>query len=84
MKDTEREKTTAELTAWQAQLTAQRGNQNKLKATTEKQENGCLGGGKIKVGKGQVISCVIKFVTTLLGFGMLMKSFPMFRSKRQE
>lgn len=46
MKDTEREKTTAELAAWQmkrgkeADLTGQSGNQNKLKS-----------GGKFKIGK---------------------------------
>ncbi|XP_044048311.1 dynein assembly factor 4, axonemal [Siniperca chuatsi] len=61
MKDTEREKTTAELAAWQLRQTqkaeeeaqlklqSQRYNQNKLKAMTEKQENGCSDGGKVKL-----------------------------------
>nr|XP_046251109.1 dynein assembly factor 4, axonemal isoform X2 [Scatophagus argus] len=63
MKDTEQEKTTAELAAWQLkqneealeeaqrQLQSQRDNQNKLKATTEKQENESVG--KVKSTKGK-------------------------------
>ncbi|XP_038562633.1 dynein assembly factor 4, axonemal isoform X1 [Micropterus salmoides] len=61
MKDTEREKTTAELEAWQLRqneksekegqlkLQSQRGNQNKPKAMTAKQEGGCSAGGKVKL-----------------------------------
>lgn len=62
MKDTEREKTTAELEAWQLRQNEksekegqlklrQRGNQNKPKAMTAKQEGGCSAGGKVKLGK---------------------------------
>lgn len=59
MKDTEREKTTAELIEWQLrkkeeaqlQLKSQTEKQNELKAMTEKQENGYLGGGKVKLSK---------------------------------
>ncbi len=63
MKDTEREKATAELAVWQLRqkqkaeeeaqlkLQSQRHNQNKLKAMTEKQENGCSDGRKVKLGK---------------------------------
>ncbi|KAI3371807.1 hypothetical protein L3Q82_024373 [Scortum barcoo] len=60
MKDTVREKATAELTEWQlkqkqkaedAQLIfqCQRHDQNKLKVTPENQEDGCLVGQKVKV-----------------------------------
>ncbi|XP_070828893.1 dynein axonemal assembly factor 4 [Chaetodon trifascialis] len=61
MKDTEREKTTAELAAWQLRqrektaeeaqlkLQRQRDHQNELKAVTQKQENGCSGGGKVRL-----------------------------------
>lgn len=57
MKDAEREKTTAELAIWQmkqmkeAELTGQSRNQNKLKTSKEKQENGYWNGGKFKLGK---------------------------------
>lgn len=61
MKNTEREKTTAELAAWQlrqkqraeeeAQLKKQRDKPNKLKARTEKQGNGGSDGGKVKLSK---------------------------------
>ncbi|XP_041795712.1 dynein assembly factor 4, axonemal [Chelmon rostratus] len=61
MKDTEREKTTAELAAWQlrqkekaveeakSKVQSQRDHQNELNAMTEKQRNGCSGGGKVKL-----------------------------------
>ncbi|XP_042268015.1 dynein assembly factor 4, axonemal [Thunnus maccoyii] len=65
MKDTERERTTAELEAWQLKqrekaeeeaqlkLQSQRGDQDKVKAVTEKHENGCSGGRKVKLdGRG--------------------------------
>ncbi|KAM7413858.1 hypothetical protein PAMA_018922 [Pampus argenteus] len=63
IKDTERERTTAELEAWQLmqkkkaeeeeeearlKLQTQRGNQDKAKAVTKKQEGGCSGGRKVK------------------------------------
>ncbi|XP_073328902.1 dynein axonemal assembly factor 4 [Pagrus major] len=55
MKETERDITTAELAAWQlrqkeeAQLKhqSQRDGQNKVKVMTEKQDNGCSGGGTV-------------------------------------
>lgn len=58
MKETEREKTTSELAAWQlrqkeeAQLEhqSQRDSQNKVKVMTDKQDNGCLGRGKVILG----------------------------------
>nr|XP_020441350.1 dyslexia susceptibility 1 candidate gene 1 protein isoform X1 [Monopterus albus] len=61
MKDTEREKTTAELVAWQlrrkqkaeeeAQVNcqSQRDYQNKLEAMRENQDNGCLAGGNVNL-----------------------------------
>ncbi|KAM9351820.1 dynein axonemal assembly factor 4 [Symphorus nematophorus] len=57
MKDAEREKTTAELAAWQlrqkgeaqVKLQSQRDNQSKLKAGTEKQEAGRSVGEKVKL-----------------------------------
>ncbi|KAJ4938368.1 hypothetical protein JOQ06_002988 [Pogonophryne albipinna] len=60
-KEDEREKTTAELAAWQLRqrqtaeteaklkLQDQRDRQNKLKAPTEKQEKGCSDGAKVKL-----------------------------------
>lgn len=61
MKDTERERTTAELEAWQLKqkekaeeesqlkLQTQRGNQEKVKAVTQKHENGSSGGRTVKL-----------------------------------
>ncbi|XP_068459490.1 dynein axonemal assembly factor 4 [Clinocottus analis] len=61
MKDKEREKTTAELAAWQLRqeqkaeeedqlkFHSQRQSQNRLKAVTTKQENGCSDGAHVKL-----------------------------------
>ncbi|XP_040895170.1 dynein assembly factor 4, axonemal [Toxotes jaculatrix] len=73
MKDTEREKTTAELEAWQLRQTqkaeedapvklhSQEDNRIKLKATTEKQENGCSDRRTVKLGhRGREAKCTKK------------------------
>lgn len=77
MKDTERERTTAELAAWQLRhkqkleeetqlkLQNQRENQNKEKVSTEEQRKECAGGGKVK--QSEYFSSVIEYAPSLLG-----------------
>lgn len=82
MKDTEREKITVELAAWQlrkkkqTQVRSQEENQNSLETVTEQQEK------KISGGKVESLPVCPNMLSAL--FGLLMTSLSMFRSKQKK